>query len=113
MRLDGWIDVHAHFYPPESEGQRETRWQAMRQSCWCTKQPPSWDPDEILAYMDRRGIQLQLLSNIPKTLEALLRSNDYAASLVRSPWAELPAALLKASKAGCSPWLPAWACMLP
>ena len=73
MRLNGWIDVHAHFYPPESETQRETRWHAMREACWCTKQPPSWDPAEILAYMDRRGIQLQLLSNIPKTLEALQR----------------------------------------
>src|ERR1700749_3311655 len=83
MRLNGWIDVHAHFYPPKSETQRETRWHAMREACWCTKQPPSWDPAEILAYMDRRGIQLQLLSNIPKTLEALQRSNDYAAGLVR------------------------------
>lgn len=83
MRLDGWIDVHAHFYSPESETERETRWQAMRQACWCTKQAPTWEPEAILAYMDRRGIQLQLLSNIPKSLDALRRSNDYAASLVR------------------------------
>ncbi len=83
MRLDGWVDVHAHFYPPESEMERVARWQAMREACWCTKAPPSWDADSILAYMDRRGIQLQLLSNVPKSLDALRRSNDYAAELVR------------------------------
>ena len=36
-----------------------------------------------MAYVDRRGIQMQLLSNIPKTLDALHRSNDYAAALVQ------------------------------
>ena len=83
MRLDGWIDVHAHFYPPEGEGERVARWRAMRDACWCTASPPTWDPDRILAYMDRRGIQLQLLSNVPKDLDALQRSNNYAAELVR------------------------------
>jgi 6-methylsalicylate decarboxylase len=83
MQLDGWVDVHAHFYPPESDAQRKERWRAMRQACWCTEAPPSWDPKQILAYMDRRGIQMQLLSNIPKTLDALRRSNDYATALVR------------------------------
>jgi hypothetical protein len=33
-------------------------------------------------YMDRAGIQMQLLSNLPKTLEKLRASNDYGASLV-------------------------------
>ena len=86
MQLDGWIDVHAHFYTPESEEKRQANLKAMQQACWCTKQPPSWDPNEILAYMDRRGVQLQLLSNITpdaKTLDDVRRVNDYAASLVR------------------------------
>jgi 6-methylsalicylate decarboxylase len=83
MRCDGWIDVHAHFYPPEDAAQREARWQSMRENCWCTRTPPGWEAEDILAYMDRTGIQMQLLSNIPKALEELRRSNDYAAGLVR------------------------------
>ena len=86
VQLDGWIDAHAHFYTPESEEKRQASLKAMQQGCWCTKQPPSWDPNEILAYMDRRGVQLQLLSNITpdaKTLDDVRRVNDYAASLVR------------------------------
>jgi hypothetical protein len=86
VQLDGWIDIHAHFYTPESEEKRQANLKAMQQACWCTKQPPSWDSNEILAYMDRRGVQLQLLSDItpdPKTLDDVRRVNDYAASLVR------------------------------
>src|ERR1700678_4848798 len=60
VHLDGWIDVHAHFYTPESEEKRQAHLKAMQQACWCTKQPPSWDVNEILAYMDRRGVQLQV-----------------------------------------------------
>src|ERR1700685_3109198 len=58
----------------------------MQQACWSTKQPPSWDPNEILAYMDRRGVQLQLLSNITpdaKTLDDVRRVNAVAPSLGR------------------------------
>jgi predicted TIM-barrel fold metal-dependent hydrolase len=86
VQLDGWIDVHAHFYPPESEEKRLASLKAMQQACWCTKEAVRWDPDEILAYMDRRGVQMQLLSNITpdaKTLEDVRRVNDYAAGLVR------------------------------
>src|SRR6204780_4951564 len=86
VQLDGWIDVHAHFYTPESEEKRQAHLKAMQQACWCTTQPPSWDVNEILAYMDGRGVQLQLLSNITpdaKTLEDVRRVNDYAASMVR------------------------------
>ena len=81
--LDQWIDVHAHFYPPESEEQRQARLTAMREACWLTREPPRWDPESTLSYMDRAGIAMQMLSNIPKKLEALRASNDYGASLVR------------------------------
>ncbi|MGI4827653.1 MAG: amidohydrolase family protein, partial [Janthinobacterium lividum] len=81
--LDQWIDVHAHFYPPENEAQRQARLTAMHEACWLTKEPPHWDPETTLAYMDRAGIAMQMLSNIPKKLEMLRASNDYGASLVR------------------------------
>src|SRR6202453_1112140 len=78
VQLDGWIDVHAHFYTPESEEKREASLKAMQQACWCTKRPPSWDPNEILAYMDRRGVQLQLLSNKPWKGETNTEKNTSA-----------------------------------
>ena len=83
MLVDGWIDVHAHFYPPEPETQIQARFEAMKQACWMTAEPPRWDPASTLAYMDRTGIAMQMLSNIPKKLEALQASNDYGASLAR------------------------------
>jgi len=81
--LDRWIDVHAHFYPPETAEQREARWFSMKEGGWITSEPPRWDPESTLAYMDRTGIAMQMLSNIPKTIDALRVSNDYAASLVK------------------------------
>ena len=83
MLVDRWIDMHAHFYPQEDASARQTRLDAMREGCWCVDQPPEWSVERTLAYMDRTGIQMQMLSNIPKTLTALTASNDYAASLVR------------------------------
>ncbi len=80
--VDSWIDVHAHFYPPETEDQISTRWELMKKACWTSSAAPRWDLESTLAYMDRTGIAMQMLSDIPKTLEALQASNDYAAFLV-------------------------------
>ena len=84
MLVDRWVDVHAHFYPPETQDVREARLRAMHEGNWLTAEPPRWDPESTLAYMDRTGIAMQLLSNIPKTLDRLRSSNDYGASLVRA-----------------------------
>ena len=83
MLLDRWIDIHAHFYPPEPDEVRAARLARMREGCWCVEHAPTWSLEATLAYMDRTGIQMQMLSNIPKTLDALRASNDYAAALVR------------------------------
>jgi 6-methylsalicylate decarboxylase len=80
--VNGWIDTHAHFYPPEDDSQRIARWEQMKAAAWLTPEPPTWDPGSTLAYMDRTGIAMQLLSNIPKSAEAVRASNEYAASLV-------------------------------
>jgi 6-methylsalicylate decarboxylase len=82
-RVDGWIDVHAHFYPPETEEEIQGRWEAMKKLCWTSPAAPRWDPASTLAYMDSAGIAMQMLSNIPKSHEKLRASNDYAASLVQ------------------------------
>jgi predicted TIM-barrel fold metal-dependent hydrolase len=83
MLVNDWIDVHAHFYPPETAAQREARMAAMKQAGWVVSEPFCWNPEDILNYMDRTGIAMQMLSNIPKNVAALRASNEYAASLVR------------------------------
>ena len=45
-------------------------------------EPFEWTPESTLSYLDRTGIAMQMLSNIPKQLDSLRDSNDYAASLV-------------------------------
>jgi 6-methylsalicylate decarboxylase len=89
MKVDGWIDIHAHFYPPESAQLGNQRLEAMQKACWAIKAAPHWDLEQTLAHMDRTGIAMQMLSNIPKTLDRLRASNDYAASLVKKHPARL------------------------
>jgi predicted TIM-barrel fold metal-dependent hydrolase len=84
MPVNHWIDVHSHFFPPESDAVKEARRVSMTEAGWIVPKPPQWDPQTVLAYMDRAGIAMQMLSNIPKTLDALRFSNDYAASLVQA-----------------------------
>lgn len=80
-----WIDIHAHFSPPISESENLSRWHARRSECFMVPSPNQflWDARRTLDYMDRAGITMQMLSNIPTTsLSALQASNDFAASLV-------------------------------
>ena len=78
----GWIDIHGHFTPPTSIEDREKRWHAMREARFLVPEPFEWTPESTLAYLDKAGIAMQMLSNLPKQLDALKESNDYAASLV-------------------------------
>jgi predicted TIM-barrel fold metal-dependent hydrolase len=78
-----WVDVHAHFTPPTTPEERQARWQAMREECFTLPAPYHWSLQDTLRAMDRDGIAMQLLSNIPKDHTALLASNDYGARLVR------------------------------
>jgi predicted TIM-barrel fold metal-dependent hydrolase len=82
--VDQWVDVHAHFYPPETDEVRRGRLDMMQEACWSMVELPGWSAEQTLAYMDRTGVQMQLLSNIPKNLEALRASNSFGASLVRA-----------------------------
>lgn len=83
MPVNQWIDIYAHFFPPETDAVREARRVSMTEAGWIIAEPPRWDPETVLAYMDRTGIAMQMLSNIPKTLDTLRNSNEYAASLVK------------------------------
>ncbi|HEY2696503.1 MAG TPA: amidohydrolase family protein [Pseudonocardiaceae bacterium] len=79
---EGWIDVHAHFSPPSTVEERTARWAAMREARFLAPEQFEWRVDVTLDYMDRTGIAMQLLSNIPKSCDALRASNDYGAELV-------------------------------
>ena len=78
-----WIDIHGHFTPPASPQDREKKWHAMREASFIVPEPYEWTPESTLTYLDKAGIAMQMLSNLPKQLGALKESNDYAASLVR------------------------------
>jgi 6-methylsalicylate decarboxylase len=80
--VDQWIDVHAHFTPPMTPEQSAARWLAMQEADWIGPKPADWSLEVALGTMDRIGIGMQMLSNIPKTLPALQTSNEYGASLV-------------------------------
>ena len=80
---NGWIDIHGHFTPPTSPEDRERRWRSMREAQFLVLEPFEWTPEGTLAYMDKAGIAMQMLSNLPKQLDALEESNNYAASLLR------------------------------
>jgi len=81
--VGSWIDVHAHFSPPRSEMESKALLHTMHEACWCIDKVREWDVDDVLAYMDRTGIQMQMLSYIPKKLEALRAANSFGASIVR------------------------------
>jgi predicted TIM-barrel fold metal-dependent hydrolase len=82
MLVDGWIDVHAHFFPPESEDARRTRVDALRQADWRIDTMDPWDAERTIASMDRTGIQMQMLSYVPPEHDLVGPANDYGAELV-------------------------------
>lgn len=82
-KVSGWMDIHAHFLPPTTEAERIDRWQAMRAAHFLAPAPFEWKVEETLSYMDRQGIAMQFLSNIPSKLSALHASNDYGVEIVK------------------------------
>jgi predicted TIM-barrel fold metal-dependent hydrolase len=80
--VSGWVDVHAHYNPPTGPAEDAERLAGLQSAGWAVEEAPRWDVDSTLAFMDRAGMAMQLLSNIPKTVEALRGSNDFGASLV-------------------------------
>ncbi len=82
MESNNWIDVHAHFTPPMTEAESDARWNAMQENDWVGPKPPDWSVDSTLEAMDRLNIRMQMLSNIPFSLDRLRKSNEFGASIV-------------------------------
>jgi len=81
----GWIDIHGHYYTPLTQEQADQSFKARIEGCFLVPGPQAleFDQEAVLAYNDRAGISMQMLSVVPKSLKALKASNDYGASLVR------------------------------
>lgn len=83
MLVDGWVDIHAHFFPPMSAEERQVIADGLRQNCWCIDHMEQWTPEATLDYMDRIGIQMQMLSCTISDPARVAAANDYGAEVVR------------------------------
>lgn len=83
-RSNGWLDIHGHFYPPADQETRQKKHKAMLDGLFIVPESSTiWSADTTLEYLDRAGVQMQMLSNIPQTLPELKSSNDFGASVVQ------------------------------
>jgi predicted TIM-barrel fold metal-dependent hydrolase len=79
---EGWIDVHAHFSMPKTAAELQATLKMMHAGCFHASRPFEWSVEGALEHMNCCGIAMQLLSNIPRSLDALRASNDHGASIV-------------------------------
>ncbi len=56
---------------------------ALREKQFLLSEPWTWDCSSTLAYLDRAGIGMQMLSHIPPNVPALRAANDYGISIVQ------------------------------
>ncbi|MFF0078975.1 amidohydrolase family protein [Streptomyces canus] len=84
-KINGWVDIHAHFTPPTTTEAREAQWRQLRDTHLLAPEPHHWQPETTLATMDRLGIATQMLSPalpVDAPLPQLRAWNDYGAQLV-------------------------------
>jgi 6-methylsalicylate decarboxylase len=79
----GWLDIHGHFNLPETPEEAEKMRTSFEQQAFYLKYPFIWDYDQILSYLERANIGMQMLSWVPQNHEILRQGNDFAASIVR------------------------------
>ncbi|KAI1267304.1 hypothetical protein F5Y18DRAFT_379825 [Xylariaceae sp. FL1019] len=79
----GWLDIHAHFFVPRPVSEDETVVASLCDAHFMVSEAPRFNATEMIAYCDRAGIAMQMLSNIPMTSAALRASNDYGTSIVK------------------------------
>ena len=83
MAPNTWLDVHGHFFlPRHSEEEDQTLVEAFHKGDFMVKEAPAFDPESTIAYMDKAGVALQLLSYLPPILQKLRAANDFAASVI-------------------------------
>lgn len=79
----GWLDVHGHFYLPQTDAERQAQIETFRESEFMVGTDWKWSISHTLQYMDSAGIQMQMLSYISRDIDTLRRANDFAAEQVQ------------------------------
>ncbi|KAI9828573.1 MAG: hypothetical protein M1819_006565 [Sarea resinae] len=82
MAPTGWLDIHGHFLPPQTAEEALARQNAYHALLFMVPDPPTWSAELVLSYLDRANVSLQMLSNIPPSLDALRASNTHGLHLV-------------------------------
>ncbi|KAI8947351.1 hypothetical protein F4801DRAFT_561205 [Xylaria longipes] len=78
----GWLDIHGHFSLPLSEKELEKQLASFHAIDFLASELRSWSAEDVLPYLDRANVTMQMLSCIPKTLDVLRKTNDYGAGIV-------------------------------
>ncbi|KAI3401790.1 hypothetical protein diail_8168 [Diaporthe ilicicola] len=78
----GWLDIHGHFAVPRSQEELRKQLKNFWELDFMVKDPWEWSAESLLPYLDRANVGMQMLSYIPKSLDALKEANDYGASIV-------------------------------
>lgn len=83
MDAQNWLDIHGHFSTPlASEEACRTLVETLRKNDFLVDEAPRFDAEGTIAYLNRAGVALQMLSYIPWSIEKLRAANDYGASIV-------------------------------
>lgn len=79
----GWLDIHGHFFLPRDASEDAGVVKAFRDIHFMLLKAPRFNAEATLAYNDRAGVSMQMLSNLPPTTDQLRKSNDFGLSIVR------------------------------
>lgn len=83
MAPNGWLDIHGHFAVPMSDEALQEQMKAYHSVNFMVPKPWTWSAESVLPYLDSANVTMQMLSYIPRTLDALKKANDYGASIVK------------------------------
>lgn len=83
MSPTGWLDIHGHFNVPQTPEEAQNTMKGFRKLHFLIEKPWTWDAPTILEYLDRAGIQTQMLSYVPHDHNRLRAGNDYGISIVQ------------------------------
>jgi 6-methylsalicylate decarboxylase len=79
----GWLDIHGHFFLPRPESEDASFVKSLRDAHFMVSEAPRFDPEAMMAYNDRAGISMQMLSYLPPTTSRLRMANDFGLSIVQ------------------------------
>ncbi|KAL9612462.1 MAG: hypothetical protein Q9167_002934 [Letrouitia subvulpina] len=83
MAPNGWLDIHGHFTVPMSDEALQEQLELFHSVNFMVSQPWTWTPEGMLPYLDSANVTMQMLSYLPRTLDALKSANDYGALIVK------------------------------